>query len=367
MNQVQHGGDIYRNKIRYDFSVNLNPLGMPSGVVKVLQEQAGDWGCYPDPECRRLVDELARLHQVPETFLLCGNGAADLIFQLVQAVRPARAVVPAPAFLEYQQALKAAGCVTEHVLPQGDPGEHGWRILPASLAGYIRGLTDGCDLVFFCNPNNPTGALATIEELEPLLAQCQRQQAFLVIDECFCALTEHPEGASVIRLTKDYENLVVLRAFTKTYAMAGLRLGYAVTGNKALLDRMRSIRQPWSVSLPAQQAGLAALKETTYLDESRRLLVRERSWLKEQLTALGFRVFPSAANYLLFRTPFPDHDRTLWETMRTQGILIRDCADFHGLGPGYYRTCVSTREKNRILIERLASYMTEHNASCHQP
>jgi len=200
MNQVQHGGDIYRNKIRYDFSVNLNPLGMPSGVVKVLQEQAGDWGCYPDPECRRLVDELARLHQVPETFLLCGNGAADLIFQLVQAVRPARAVVPAPAFLEYQQALKAAGCVTEHVLPQGDPGEHGWRILPASLAGYIRDLTDGCDLVFFCNPNNPTGALATIEELEPLLAQCQRQQAFLVIDEDDPFGERHPREAMLPEL-----------------------------------------------------------------------------------------------------------------------------------------------------------------------
>lgn len=362
MVQAHHGGDIYGNQVQYDFSVNLNPLGMPPGVIQTLREHAGDWGCYPDPECRKLAEGLSRVHQIPRDFLLCGNGAADLIFQLVQALTPRRALVLAPTFSEYRRALEAIGCIPDEILPSGHPAEHGWRHSPASLAPCLREASDPWDLVFFCNPGNPTGALASAEELEPLLSQCQRQKIFLVVDECFCGLVEHPEQASVIRLTERYDHLVVLRAFTKTYAMAGLRLGYVVTGNRALLARMQTLRQPWSISLPAQQAGIAALRETAYLEESRRMIARERPWLERQLTALGFSVFPSVANYLLFQTPYTDSPGDLWQTLLSQGILIRSCASFTGLGPDYYRICVSSREKNQILIKALETFSRAYPA-----
>lgn len=376
-----HGGDIYRNRIQYDFSVNLNPLGMPAGVVRVLRSGAGDWGCYPDPECRGLVEKLAAVHQVPPDYVLCGNGAADLIFQTVQAAGPSRALVPVPTFSEYGRALEAAGCRIQYA-------GHG-GMSPGALVRKIRDSSADWDMLFFCNPNNPTGTLTPVRELVPLLNLCRSRKIRVVVDECFCGLVEHPREASVLGLVREYENLVVVRAFTKTFAMAGLRLGYVVTRDRDLLEKMRALRQPWSVSVPAQKAGEAALLETRYLEKSRRLIAGERVWLAGQLKALGFGVYPSAANYLLFRdlswegTPARGQNRgsqtgrpgssasgsqvgnnpaiqgTLWETLAAKGILIRDCANFRGLGPGYYRVCISTRKRNRILVKALKAVLNE--------
>lgn len=351
METAKHGGDVYRNRITCDFSVSLNPLGMPEAVREALKSSVDSWERYPDPECDELVRAIAGYHRVDPSFVLCGNGAADLIYQVTMAVRPKKALVTAPAFSEYEQALLAVGSQVVRFPLREDEG------FAPDMDRFSDAVTEDTDLVFFCNPNNPTGRAARRSEVERLAGVCEEKNAVLVLDECFCDLMEKPERFSMAPLAGAYPGMFLIRAFTKTYAMAGLRLGYAICGNSTLTEKLRRIRQPWSVSIPAQTAGAAALKESGYLDEARALIRAERNYLKAGLSRLGFKVFESQANFLLFSDERERENKAggcLWEQLKERGILIRDCGNFPGLGRGYYRVAVRRREENAALLSALA-------------
>jgi histidinol-phosphate/aromatic aminotransferase/cobyric acid decarboxylase-like protein len=143
--------------------------------------------------------------------------------------------------------------------------------------------------------------------------------------------------------------VIRIHAFTKTYAMAGLRLGYMILDDPELYQKIHDGMQPWSVSVPAITAGLAALKEQGYLEDARTLIQTERMYLTNELRSLGYKVYPSDANYILFYT----EQKKLYEELLKQKILIRDCSNYEGLGNGYYRVCVKNREANEILIRAL--------------
>lgn len=347
----EHGGDIYRNSVDCDFSINLNPLGMPDAVGAALKRSIERWDRYPDPCCQQLTEAIARSCQVRPEMILCGNGAADLIFQAVLAERPQKALVLSPSFSEYERALQAFNCQI-HVFPLKE--EEGFVPDMDRLTEAVADRSGKkVDMVFFCNPNNPSGIAVERERVERLAAVCLKHQVRLILDECFCEFLEKPEQITMMGQTEAYPNLLILRAFTKTYSMAGLRLGFAVCSDEKLLNMMAALRQPWSVSLPAQEAGVAALSiPETYLEKTRRLLKEERPFLKRGLEELGYRVFDSMSNFLLFYDPQED-GRSLWEYCRHRRILIRDCRNFSGLGPGYYRICIRTREENSRLLEIL--------------
>lgn len=347
MDHGHHGGDIYRNEIIYDFSVNTNPLGMPKEVYRALAEGMGDWERYPDPECGRLTERLAACYRIPVSWIICGSGAADLIYQLALFRRPGKALVTAPAFSEYEHALQAAGC---QVIYEKLRQEEQFALRPQRMAEQIDGDTK---LVFVCNPNNPTGMMVDAKELLTLADACRKQQALLVIDECFCELSDRPETGSFLPFLERYPEVLVLRAFTKTYAMAGLRLGYGISSSRELIEGLLRMRQPWSVSVPAQQAGVAALGRQDYLQNARAMIRKERERLKNGLEELGFLVYPSEANYLLFQDRREESCGNLWEQLKAQKILIRDCSSYRGLGEGFYRIGVRTPKENEILLEKL--------------
>ena len=348
-----HGGDIYESKILCDFSVNVNPLGLPKGVCRVLKASVKHWNRYPDPKCRELTGRLAEYHGVKKERIVCGNGAADLIYRLASCKRPKRALLPAPTFSEYERALRAVGCRIRY-WPLNE--EEDYRVDVCELADFLQ---EG-EMLFLCNPNNPTGLAVPAEQVELLAEACQKKQGFLVLDECFCDFLEQQDLYSFVERLKDYPKTAILRAFTKSYAMAGLRLGYLICGQQSLAEHIQRTGQPWSVSIPAQEAGVAALEEREYLEQTRRLVVKEREWMREGLLGLGFRVFPSQANYLLFKDTEETRYGNLWESLKRQGILIRDCSNFRGLetvlhppGAHYYRTGIRTREENEYLIKAL--------------
>lgn len=354
MDDYKHGGDIYRNMITHDFSVNLNPLGMPETVKKALRDSVEHWNRYPDSECGELTARLAEHHQISKENILCGNGAADLIYQLVQAKKPGRALLIAPTFSEYRQALEQVDCRIDTCFLEE---KHGFHI---SMDTLISHLTDKTDLVFFCNPNNPTGIPVKSPEVEKLAKACHHNKTLLVLDECFCEFLEKPEEYSMIGMTETYPYMLILRAFTKSYAMAGVRLGYGISGDKNILEAMKRVRQPWSVSVPAQEAGIAALQTTRYLEHTRELLKEQRLILKERLRQLGLIVYDSEVNYLLFRVPWEQRQRvqrraadSLYEVCRKQKLLIRDCSNFTGLDQGFYRICIRTPQENQVLLEIL--------------
>lgn len=261
MMDAPHGGDIYAyDRDLLDFSVNLNPLGMPDRVLRAIREHAEEYDRYPDPHCRALRRALSVRESAPEKWLVFGNGAADLIVRLCMVLKPKRALLPAPTFSEYEKAVRLAGGeVRRFFLRQ----EAGYQV----TADYADAVQPGDSVVFLCNPNNPTGALAEPGTVEALLSACGQVGAVLVVDECFLPFTD---GRSCQSRLRAYPNLMVLRAFTKLYAMAGLRLGYLMCADEDLAGRIGAWGQSWSVSAPAQVAGLAAVSEEGWPERTRR-------------------------------------------------------------------------------------------------
>ena len=337
-----HGGDLYGRPVRLDFSANTNPLGTPPAVRRAVVEAASRLNQYPDPYCRALVGALAAFEGVPETFLLCGCGAAELIFSFCAAVKPRRALELAPTFSEYATALEAVGAaVDRYPLTSANNFTLTEAFLPFLEAGRW-------DALFLCNPNNPTGQTIPPALLEAILALCRKKGIRLFVDECFLDLTDGGGDLSLKPLLSLHPELCILKAFTKSYGMAGLRLGYCLSEDEALLRAMGRTVQPWNVSLPAQAAGVAALGEPAFLERARGLVLRERAYLRRGLEKLGLYVCPSQANYLLFSAPAP-----LFQPLLERGILIRDCANYPGLGPGWYRAAVKRRRENQALLAAL--------------
>ncbi len=335
-----HGGDIYTTPYRLDFSANVNPLGMPKGIADAACRGVLHCADYPDTQCRELRRALAQKEGVPEEYLVFGNGAADLIYALSDAVRPERALLAAPDFAEYEQAISDAADIRFYPLLR----EKGFQV----GEDYLDYLDSGLQMAFFCNPNNPTGAQTPRPLLEKIIETCENCGIFLVLDVCFMDFLDRPEESDFHAMLADHPHLILLKAFTKTYAMAGLRLGYALTANAGLRDRLRGRRQPWSISIPAQMAGLAALKETVYVEKARKLIRQERPWLAGELQKLGLAVYPGAANYLFFQGP-----EDLARECAKRGILIRDCRNYRNLRAGDFRAAVRTHEENEELVRVL--------------
>ena len=330
MNEL-HGGNYFAYQECLDFSANLNPLGMPHSVRQRVMDTADLWEHYPDPDCLVLRDLLSRRSGTTAEQIVCGNGADDLIWRIVQTLKPERALIAVPTFSEYRRALESVGCAVESFPLSPENG----FVLPEM---FLKALHPGLDLVILCHPNNPTGRLIPPALLQEISRICEQNRTHFLIDACFLDLTALP-GA----LPQDTHTMI-LNAFTKTYAMPGLRLGYAVFGDAELAERVSRTGQFWSVSTPAQIAGMAALEETAYLERSRQVIAEERKFLTEALQKLHLNMFPSEANFILFRAR-----PGLFRAMLEEHIHIRSCANFEGLDETYYRIAVRTGENAELL------------------
>lgn len=332
-----HGGDIYQEKITLDYSANTNPFGTPQGVLDAIREALPQVHHYPDPYCRSLVQAIAEFEAVPKDCILCGNGAAELIYAYCEAVRPQKAVELAPTFSEYTLGLQRVGCPVRRYFLQKES--------EFSLdTRFLRFLEEEKpDVVFLCSPNNPTGKSIPMPLLEQILHLCKQEKIRLFLDECFLDLSD--TGASLKDRLGQNPQLFLLKAFTKSYGMAGIRLGYGLSANRELLARMSRATQPWNVSTLAQAAGVAALREGQFLENTKKLIQTERAWLKAELEDLGFWVCPSEANFLLIQG-----QAELGEALRKRHIAIRDCSNYYGLTEGWYRIAVRLHTENEQLI-----------------
>lgn len=342
MNKYEHGGDCYRNQIDYDFSVSINPLGIPKAGYLAFCESAMYLERYPDDKGEALCLALAGKEGIwPENILL-GNGSAELIYALCHYLRPGKALAPAPCFGEYERAVQAAGGVMAY-----DPlKESGGFCLDEDFLSAIGKETD---LVFLCNPGNPSGSLIQGGLIEKVAEKCEQEGIWLCLDECFLPFLPKERELTMLGKLQKYSHLIVLRAFTKIYGMPGLRLGYACSGNGKLLEGIKASMQPWNTSVPAQMAGLAILKaDSSYLSKTKEMLEKERAYLTKELSdGLAEKVYPSEANFILFKSR-----KGLQELLLKEKILIRDCSNFENLSEGYYRIGIRTHEENQELIRR---------------
>lgn len=328
-----HGGDVYRNPIEYDFSINVNPLGMPLASIQAAHEGIVLTGRYPDYRAEQLCRAIAKAQNIPADRIIPGNGAAELLYALGQTI-PGTALAIAPTFTGYAEAVAAGG------------GELTYASDEQEL---LAKMDDSIRLVFLCNPNNPTGTLFTREQILRVLAKAEAMQAYVCVDECFLPFLEEEASYSMLPYLAKHPRLLVLRAFTKIYCMAGLRLGYLACGDTELQSRIRAKLQPWNTSIPAQMAGIAALSDTEYLAKTRENLQAERAYLVPRLRELVAEVYDGYGNFLLFRDE-PD----LKERMLEVGVLIRACGDFEGLDDTYFRIGIRSHSENQEFIRRLA-------------
>lgn len=344
--QLTHGGDWFGYRQRFDragldFSANVSPLGLPEGVKAAAAASLVHADRYPDPLCRELRAALAERESVPAECILCGNGAADLIFRFALALRPRRALLCEPTFAEYRTALELTGCeIDTFLLPEETDFE-----LPEA---FLSRITPETDVVFLGQPNNPTGRLVPPKRMRRILERCRETGTVLAVDECFLDFLSDAERFSMKSALAQEDHLIIFQAFTKLYAMAGLRLGCCLSRNTALLEQMRRVGQPWSVSTVAQAAGIAALKETDYAARVRSLVAQQRPIVRQGLEKLGLRVVPGEANFLLFQAP-----EELGERLERRGVILRSCANFPGLNAGWYRTAIRSSEENQRLLRAI--------------
>ena len=311
---------------------------MPEQVKQALASGLNSFSRYPDPQCRELRNALAGFHGIAVENILCGNGAADLIFRICAWKKPKRVLVPAPTFSEYERPVKLfGGTVEEYILRE----ENGFEL----TEDFADAITEDTDMVFLCNPNNPTGRLIWAQVLDAILLRCRETGTLLVVDECFIEFTG---GSSLLPKLKDNPDLLILRAFTKFYAMAGLRLGYLL-GESALLREIEAYGAHWSVSGPAQTAGIAALQaEPMWTYDTRKLVADEQKFMSRQFSDRGIMAYPTDTCFMLLRSDSP-----LYEALKDKRILIRSCANFTGLDVRYVRIGLKTREQNQILLRAL--------------
>ena len=337
-----------------DFSANVSLLGMPPSALKALKAMSeSELARYPDPECRALRQAIADRYGICYDQIFCANGAADVIYRLAYAVRPKRAVLIAPDFGEYAEALaNVDASITYYLTGDAKSGQNGTGEQRSFAVdrGILSYINEETDLVIFSSPNNPSGCVTDTEILLDILDRCIECGALLVIDECFLDFLPDARRRTMLNyLGKSKGKLLVLRAFTKFFGMAGLRIGWCAADDSLLLEKLQKAGPPWQVSTNAQVAGTAALTDTAYEEELRALTARERTYMQEALRDRGFSVIPGTANYILFYS----EDHELHEELSGHGIMIRDCGDYPGLTSGWYRVAVRTREENELLLSHL--------------
>jgi threonine-phosphate decarboxylase len=338
-----HGGMPSENGRVLDFSTNVNPLGPPASVLRVLRQGIPDIARYPDTNSLMLADELAKQHfGVDATQIVIGNGVNECIHAIARSRPPDVVAIVQPTYTEYHRACANAGHQVQHWLADSDnfqpePFDPG----PARM-------------VWLCNPNNPTGRLWRRDELWSWIKAYPNVE--FVVDESFLPFRRNV--SSLVSLVKQLGNLIVLRSLTKLFTLPGLRLGYLLT-NPDRASALRSDQPWWPIGVLSQLAGLAALKDKRFIRKTQAWLKPERNLLVRQLRLFSphLRPVPSQANFVLIRLEGVSAQK-LSDLLLQQGISIRVATSrFVGLKGEYIRLAVRTRRENRQLLTALRSIL----------
>ena len=324
-----------------DFSSNISPIGPPTDVKKSITKNINKIQIYPDSDSDQLRKKIGKALKVPLDCVTVGNGATEIIYNFCFAFsKKPNVLIPIPTFGEYEAASKLYGCKVSFFKTMD---------LNVNLSDFIRKIPkNGC--VFLCNPNNPTGTLLTKKSILQILKQAKRKLSLLFVDECFMELVPDKQE-SVIDFVKSYDNLFVLRSLTKSYGLAGIRIGYGIA-NKKLISIINKIKIPWNVNGLAQQAASSVLSNSGYLKRANNIIRKESNFLRNQILNIpGFECSPSTTNFILLKTKLKSN--LVQKKLLNKKILVRDCSSFRGLNDHYIRIAVKTRKENKILIKEL--------------
>ena len=341
---VAHGG-IFSNGLEHnlsllDFSSNVNPLGFPSKVRDVFNNLS-QISIYPDPNSTELKTHLQKYTGIPKNQIVVGNGATEIIYNYCKAfLRKQKVVIPIPTFGEYESAAKLNGAKL-------------YFFKTMNLNQRVSKFQDVFskkNCIFLCNPNNPTGVIIKKNNMLKILESAYDKSVLVFLDECFIELV--PTGnESVVSYLKEFDNLFILRSLTKSFGLAGLRIGYGL-GNKKMIEIMQKIKIPWNVSGFAQKSSIKALSDKSHLSKTLNLIREESKFLINSISKIkGFTCYNSDTNFILIKSTIKSNQ--IQKRLLKRNILIRDCNSFRGLGNNFIRIAVRTHKENLKLIEAL--------------
>jgi cobyric acid synthase CobQ/L-threonine-O-3-phosphate decarboxylase len=345
----QHGGNIRKLAEAYgrspeeilDFSANVNPLGPPEWLRPLISSRLSSLVHYPDPECFSLINSISTHYGVTREEVLVGNGSTEIIHLLPQGLPFRRALIPVPSYSDYANAVELAGKTVEKIfLKEEDTFQLDLSLLDSKIRND--------QLVFIGQPNNPTGFL--VDPLTLLTLTSSHPSTLFVIDEAFLDFVEGGESLICNRPS----NVVVLRSFTKLYAIPGLRLGFAIA-EPDVIQKLRKMTPPWSVNALAQAVGENAIRDYDYVLRTKAYVRQQRELLLKELQSIpGLAVYSGQANFLLVRIDRNDVDGpNLSRQMLSDGIAIRVCDNFDGLDERFFRIAVRSEDENEKLLSSL--------------
>ncbi len=325
-----HGGDVYSKEIEYDFSVNINPLGFPDCFEAVFDDYKDELIRYPEYDSTSLKEALAEHINVDVNRIVITAGASEAFVGLCRS-DITDGYVMTPSFFGYEYALNSVDA----------------KIHRINIAEELFQITNyNNSVVFIANPNNPDGKIMDCNSIESIISHVVSKGGSVIVDESFLPLTNRYNETMIGKALDD--NVYIVRSFTKTFAIPGIRLGYVVCKDEMSAMKLKRKLPEWNVSSFAIKIGLKALESYDYLAKARQIIDVERRYLEESFDELGLNYIKSSANYILFRGP-----KKLKEKLINKRILIRDCSNYYGLGEGYYRVAVKTHDENALLVEAL--------------
>ena len=342
--RLEHGGKFSissPNSILIDFSTNVNPLGISPKLSKYLKKNLDKISDYPDVNSTKLLEELENHLKISKNNIIIGNGAIEIIYNFCNAfLSKKKILIPSPTFGEYEIATNLIESKQEF-----------FKTLDLSVdyKKFLKRIpTNGC--VFICNPNNPTGTILSKNQMLEIIKYAKNKSSLVFVDECFIELV--PNGdESIISYAKKFDNLLVLRSFTKSFGLAGIRVGYAVS-SKPIIDILKKLQIPWSVNSVAQNAALISLKDKTFLKKTNSLIKNEIKFLEKSINKIpNFSCQKSTTNFILIKTNI--NSTLLQKKLVEKKILVRDCKNFRGLDDHFIRIAVKTHKDNVKLVSIL--------------
>lgn len=335
-----HGDDrhLYEEEILADLSSNVRTEHFPEELPSLLSRELEHWTHYPEPDGGKLQKELAQLHGVKTGQVLVTNGSIEAFYLIAAAFEGGKATIPIPTFSEYEDACRTYG-MSVRTVP--------WERLETEGP-------EGGELLFLCDPNNPTGRTRSPEALLELFRK--GSETIGVIDEANAELTPFP--SSLLPLFSGDEDLIIVRSLTKNFGIPGLRLGYIVAG-EAMIERIRSGKMPWSVNGLALRAGDHVIREHGGRIQHERIqkLYERSEGVRERVERIpGFETLASDSSYFLVRMGKGKASELKERLVRDHGVLIRDAGNFKGLDERYFRISPQSPEANERLIKGLEDW-----------
>lgn len=320
-----------------DFSVNTTPFPLPTTIIEKWFDYIEGISQYPDPNSEALKQTIALKEKISIDSLLIGNGAAQLIFMIALYFQNKRVAIVEPTFSEYRDACRVFNCQIDEIILQSP-----WQLDVEKVIQHSK----HSDVLFICNPNNPTGVSYSPLQLEYIIEKLQ--QVTVVIDEAFYDFKA--DGKTVIQLINKYPNVIVLRSLTKMYGIAGLRLGYLAT-HKRLLEKLKCFQNPWSVNSLAQQIGDDCLKNEQYVKEVQQFIKKERDRIFPIIDELGYERSNSEVNFYLLKEKEKEKDTLPFIKFLIElGIIPRHTYNFPSLNGHYLRFAIKTKQENNQLL-----------------